>query len=144
MAGHSRRAWRLGAIFAVTMMTGMGATALSPAAANQAIPDQYPASLLYSYPVEVIPGVWSAIGQTGPGTYENAGHNNNLSFIVTGEGKAPALREVLVGDRDEQRYPSQLVAPTDGQLTFLVDRAAAAELPRTHEYITRIDHGADA
>ncbi|MCC0016173.1 MAG: MBL fold metallo-hydrolase [Rhodobiaceae bacterium] len=68
------------------MMTGMGATALSPAAANQAIPDQYPASLLYSYPVEVIPGVWSAIGQTGPGTYENAGHNNNLSFIVTGEG----------------------------------------------------------
>ena len=65
-------------------------------------------------------------------------------FIVTGEGKAPALREVLVGDRDEQRYPSQLVAPTDGQLTFLVDRAAAAELPRTHEHITRIDHGADA
>ena len=36
--------------------------------------------------VEVIPNVWSAIGQTGPSTYENAGHNNNLSFIVTGDG----------------------------------------------------------
>lgn len=58
----------------------------APAAANQAIPDQYPGSLLYSHPVEVIPGVWSAIGQTAPGTYENSGHNNNLSFIVTGEG----------------------------------------------------------
>lgn len=54
--------------------------------ADQSIPDQYPASMLYSKPVEVIPHVWSAIGQTGPSTYENAGHNNNLSFIVTGDG----------------------------------------------------------
>jgi len=58
----------------------------TPALANQSIPDQYPDSLLYSAPVEVIPHVWSAIGQTGASTYENAGHNNNLSFIVTGKG----------------------------------------------------------
>lgn len=58
----------------------------TPALANQSIPDQYPDSLLYSAPVEVIPNVWSAIGQTSAMTYENAGHNNNLSFIVTGEG----------------------------------------------------------
>lgn len=56
------------------------------ALASQAIPDQYPASLLYSKPVEVIPNVWAAIGQTAPSTYENAGHNNNLSFLVTGDG----------------------------------------------------------
>lgn len=56
------------------------------ARAAQDIPDQYPGSLLYSKPVEVIPHVWSAIGQTSPSTYENSGHNNNLSFIVTGEG----------------------------------------------------------
>ena len=62
------------------------ATNILPAAADQSIPDQYPASLLYSKPVEVIPHVWSAIGATAPSTYENAGHNNNLSFIVTGEG----------------------------------------------------------
>lgn len=64
------------------------AIVLSPAAvkASQSIPDQYPASMLYSKPVEVIPNVWSAIGATGPPHYENAGHNNNLSFIVTGEG----------------------------------------------------------
>lgn len=30
--------------------------------------------------------VYSAIGATAPGTYENHGHNNNLSFIVTAEG----------------------------------------------------------
>lgn len=57
-----------------------------PALASEDIPDQYPASVLYSKPVEFIPGVYSAIGATAPPTYENAGHNNNLSFIVTDEG----------------------------------------------------------
>lgn len=54
--------------------------------ANENIADQYPRSALYSAPVEFIPGVFSAIGATAPPTYENSGHNNNLSFIVTGEG----------------------------------------------------------
>ena len=57
-----------------------------PASADENIPDQYPGSVLYSKPVEVIPNVWSAIGATAPPTYENSGHNNNLSFIITGEG----------------------------------------------------------
>lgn len=55
-------------------------------AANENIADQYPGSALYSAPVEFIPGVFSAIGATAPPTYENSGHNNNLSFIITGEG----------------------------------------------------------
>ncbi|MCZ4352733.1 MBL fold metallo-hydrolase [Roseovarius aestuarii] len=54
--------------------------------ASEDIADKYPTSLLYDKPYEVIPGVFSAIGATAPPTYENAGHNNNLSFIVTGEG----------------------------------------------------------
>jgi len=57
-----------------------------PALASEDIADQYPGSLLYSKPVEFIPGIWSAIGATAPPTFDNAGHNNNLSFIVTGEG----------------------------------------------------------
>lgn len=43
-------------------------------------------SALYSLPTEVAPGVWSAIGATEPPSYDNDGHNNNLSFIVTDEG----------------------------------------------------------
>ena len=58
----------------------------APALASEDIADQYPGSPLYAKPVEFIPGVWSAIGATAPPTYENTGHNNNLSFIVTGEG----------------------------------------------------------
>jgi len=57
-----------------------------PALAHEDIADKYPGSLLYNKPVEVIPNVWSAIGATAPPTYENSGHNNNLSFIITGEG----------------------------------------------------------
>ncbi|MEQ8823436.1 MAG: MBL fold metallo-hydrolase [Filomicrobium sp.] len=54
--------------------------------ASQDIADKYPGSELYNKPVEVIPHVWSAIGATAPPTYDNSGHNNNLSFIVTGDG----------------------------------------------------------
>jgi hypothetical protein len=62
-------------------------TLSSPLHANENIADQYPDSLLYSkFPVEVIPNVWTAIGATAPPTYENAGHNNNLSFLITGDG----------------------------------------------------------
>ncbi len=58
----------------------------SAALADQSIPDKYPDSVLYDAPREVIPGVWSAIGATAPPTYENSGHNNNLSFIITPDG----------------------------------------------------------
>jgi dienelactone hydrolase/glyoxylase-like metal-dependent hydrolase (beta-lactamase superfamily II) len=48
--------------------------------------DRAPGSMLYDLPQEVVPGVWSAIGATAPGTYANSGHNNNLSFVITDGG----------------------------------------------------------
>lgn len=39
-------------------------------------------SLLYRKPKKVIEDVYTAIGATQPSTYENSGHNNNISFIV--------------------------------------------------------------
>ena len=69
-----------------TLLAALLSLAPGAALADQDIPDQYPQSALYSKPVEFIPNVWSAIGATSPPTYENTGHNNNLSFIVTTEG----------------------------------------------------------
>ncbi|WP_299558211.1 MBL fold metallo-hydrolase [uncultured Sulfitobacter sp.] len=69
---------------ALSLIAALAAAA--PLWASEDIADQYPASVLYSKPVEVIPHVYAAIGATAPPTYENAGHNNNLSFIVTGDG----------------------------------------------------------
>ena len=69
------------------LVIAMGlALTVGAAEASEDIADQYPGSPLYQKPVEVIPHVWSAIGATAPPTYENSGHNNNLSFIVTGDG----------------------------------------------------------
>jgi 6-phosphogluconolactonase len=49
-------------------------------------------------------------------------------FLIAGEDKAPALREVLVGARAPGQYPSQLIDPADGRLLWMVDEAAAAGL----------------
>ena len=105
------------------LLVALGLALPVPASANQNIPDQYPDSLLYSAPVEVIPNVWSAIGATAPATYENAGHNNNLSFLVTGDGVivingggsyglAEALHKEIKSITDQ---PVKLVVNENGQ-----------------------------
>ena len=53
----------------------------------------------------------------------------NIIFFVGGAEKADALREVLTGERQPDKFPSQIVEPTNGKLLWLVDKAAAAELP---------------
>ena len=47
-----------------------------------------------------------------------------VDFLVAGEGKAEALREILEGDADPRRYPAKLVRPPE-EPTWMVDRAAA-------------------
>lgn len=49
-------------------------------------------------------------------------------FLVAGPDKAPMLREVLEGPRDPSRLPAQLVQPENGELVWIVDRAAAAQV----------------
>ena len=52
----------------------------------------------------------------------------NVAFLVAGADKAPALAAVLEGPPNPDEYPSQRIAPTSGDLYWLVDRAAAARL----------------
>ena len=58
-------------------------------------------------------------------------HAATVAFLVAGDDKADALAHVLDGPRDPEEYPSQLVAPSDGDLYWFVDRAAASRLQRT-------------
>lgn len=51
-----------------------------------------------------------------------------IIMLVSGEGKAPALKEVLEGSFDPDRYPSQLLRRAKGNVTWLVDEAAASLL----------------
>jgi 6-phosphogluconolactonase len=56
-------------------------------------------------------------------------HARNVLIMVVGESKAAALKEVLHGEAQPSRYPAQAVNPVDGELVWLVDQAAAANLP---------------
>ena len=53
-----------------------------------------------------------------------------VRLLVTGTDKAGVLREALLGPREPERLPVQLVAPEAGRLVWMLDRAAAAELAR--------------
>ena len=51
-----------------------------------------------------------------------------VTFLVAGEGKAEALREILEGDADPRAYPAKLIRPESGDLTWMMDKAAASLL----------------
>lgn len=49
-------------------------------------------------------------------------------FLVAGPKKAEPLKEVLEGDYNPDKYPSQEIKPADGDLVWMVDEKAAALL----------------
>lgn len=62
-------------------------------------------------------------------TLINAAHQ--VTFLAGGAGKAGMLHNVLNGPIDVDLFPSQVVRPTNGTLTWVIDEAAAANLERT-------------
>ncbi len=50
-------------------------------------------------------------------------------FLVTGASKAPILRQVLAPPGNAIRFPAQLIRPAQGRLRWLVDEAAAVDIP---------------
>lgn len=53
-----------------------------------------------------------------------------IAFVLYGEKKIHALHEVLEGDYNPEKYPSQLIKPVNGELEFLVDEVAASGLSK--------------
>jgi 6-phosphogluconolactonase len=64
------------------------------------------------------------ISLTAP-VLNNAG---NVVFLVSGEGKAQAVKQVLEGPRDVDQFPAQLIQPSKGHVIWLLDKAAASLL----------------
>jgi 6-phosphogluconolactonase len=52
----------------------------------------------------------------------------HVLFIVTGEEKAPALREVMLGSSPPEAYPAKFVRPRNSHVLWLVDHVAGSEL----------------
>ncbi|HOJ22389.1 MAG TPA: 6-phosphogluconolactonase [Armatimonadota bacterium] len=52
----------------------------------------------------------------------------HVLFLVTGAAKAERLQEVLHGPHEPERLPAQIIQPTSGSLTWMVDAAAGSLL----------------
>lgn len=64
-------------------------------------------------------------------TWPVINHASSVFFLIGGADKAEVLREVMLGPRDPERLPSQLIWPSSGILSLILDQAAAALLPAT-------------
>ena len=55
-------------------------------------------------------------------------HAAVVAFLVAGDEKADTVARVLEGPSNPEELPSQLIAPEDGDLYWMLDQAAAARL----------------
>lgn len=54
-----------------------------------------------------------------------------ITFLATGEEKASVVERVLVGPRDPEVLPAQLIVPASGSITWILDAPAASLLSRS-------------
>jgi 6-phosphogluconolactonase len=59
-----------------------------------------------------------------------ANNAERLMFVASGAAKAEAVRDVIEGPRNPVRFPAQIVDPHDGELIWLLDKAAASLLSK--------------
>jgi len=53
-----------------------------------------------------------------------------VAFMAVGKGKAETLKNVLEGEKNLDKFPSQIIQPVKGELHWFVDEAAAALLSK--------------
>lgn len=63
-------------------------------------------------------------------TFPVINNARNVMFLVAGADKSETLKDVLEGERQPHELPSQSVQPTDGELFWFVDEAAASLLDK--------------
>jgi 6-phosphogluconolactonase len=62
-------------------------------------------------------------------TWPVINRGRDVFFLIEGQDKVAALKQVFTGPYDPETYPSQLIKPATGRITLLLDAAAAAALP---------------
>jgi 6-phosphogluconolactonase len=98
-------------------------------------PDGHTASLFPDTPIlhersSLAAAVWVASMQTWRVslTPPVLNHARTVLFLAGGAEKAETLHAVLEGPSEPERLPAQLIAPSDGQVHWYVDVAAASRL----------------
>jgi 6-phosphogluconolactonase len=57
----------------------------------------------------------------------------HVLFLVTGQDKADAVAAILEGENKPDEYPAQIIQPPEGEVTWMLDSAAASKL---HKHYT--------
>jgi 6-phosphogluconolactonase len=100
-------------------------------------PDGHTASLFPGHPaLNAPPGAFAVAVADAPKpppdritlTAEALNHTAHALFLVAGADKAAKVREALRGPYDPAATPAQLVQPAHGEVRWLIDATAAAEL----------------
>jgi 6-phosphogluconolactonase len=52
--------------------------------------------------------------------------SRNIIFLVSGQKKAPILKSIFYKAEPPEKYPAQLIKPTDGKLYWMIDKKAEA------------------
>lgn len=63
-------------------------------------------------------------------TWPVINQGREVVFLIEGVAKADRLHEVLLGDYDPDRLPSQLIRPESGKVYLLLDAEAGRRLPK--------------
>ena len=61
-------------------------------------------------------------------TFPAINNADNILFMVSGEEKAEAIREVLKGESNFEKFPSQKIKPAKGKITWLLDQGASSSI----------------
>ena len=104
--------------------------------------DGHTASLFPGAPTLAITDAW--VAATPPGTlpppvdrltftFPIINAARQVAFVVSGEAKAGIVQEVLEGGKSRDVHPAVGVQPTDGELLWLLDEAAASRLEKRQE-----------
>ena len=90
----------------------------------------FPGTLEQIDPARLVSAIWVEKFKTHRVTLTPRAINAARAIVVAagGESKAGALAHVLNGPREPDLYPSQILNPKNGTLTWIVDRAAAKGL----------------
>lgn len=57
--------------------------------------------------------------------------SRTIVFAIAGENKQGALAQVFASEGDEYTYPSRLIQPVDGEIWWLLDGEAGAQVTAT-------------
>lgn len=58
-------------------------------------------------------------------TFPTINNASNIIFMISGKNKAAALKEVLEGDENREKFPAGYISPTNGKVFWLADDKAA-------------------